>query len=155
MKSFAGTVCELITIVIYGVAVIAGILYHSGYVSVWKSMNPDQEVRFDSTYFITWISFLCAAAVISAIHHALWSIIDNQLSLYSELKDQNNMMEEIREMLKTQMPVQQNANEILNGNNSQSNVSNGAQNAIKQWTCDKCGTVNTKSQCTNCGQLQQ
>lgn len=147
MKSFAGTVCGLITIVIYGIAVIGGILYHNVYVIAWRNNFPDTRVEYTSMYFITWISFLCAAAIISAIHHALWTIIDNQFSLYAELKKQNNMLEEIKRM-------QGNSNAIPIGSDNRSNLSNWNQDAPKQWTCDSCGTVNMKSQCTNCGQMR-
>ncbi len=149
MRSFAGTVCGLITTLIYGMAIIGGIFYHNAYVKSYEQAHPDMEVRFSTEYFVTWAVFLCVAAVISAIHHALWTIIDNQLELYSELHKQNEVLETIQKaQLSVDSKPAQNISEI------KENIPGSVDHVSKQWTCSNCGNINTGSRCTQCGLMQ-
>ena len=67
MRQTAGVVCGIITILIYGVALLL-------------ALATQQQVQPDDRWKV-WLTFIAVAAVFSAIHHALWSIIDNQVML--------------------------------------------------------------------------
>lgn len=149
MRQFAGLVCEIITIVIYGFAVICGIFFHVIYVSGYQA--DGQEPKFTIEYYLVWIVLLAIAAVVSCIHHALASIIDNQCAIYGRL-------EMVRDMLERQSGNQllSNHSEIVTGNNNQlQNSGMGTQLRPGEWICRECGTKNDKIFCTSCGHFKE
>lgn len=93
MRSLAGTICGFITVIIYGAALIAGIAYHNMYVSAYE--YAEGGVEFGSDYFLVWLGIILMAAVLSATHHALWSIINNQLEIHEELRVQKSLLIEM------------------------------------------------------------
>lgn len=149
MRQFAGLVCEIITIVIYGFAVICGIFFHRIYVAQYQANG--QEPKFPIEYYLVWVVLLAIVAVVSCIHHALASVIDNQCAIYGRLGM-------VRDMLERQSGNQllSNHSEIVTGNNNQlQNSDMGTQLQSGEWICRECGTKNDKIFCTSCGHIKE
>lgn len=144
MRQFAGAVCEIITVAIYGFAVICGILYSKVYIDVY--LESKREPEFTAGFYVVWLILLAIAAVVSCIHHALASIIDNQCVIYGRLEEVKKMLEE-----------QQRADHpgtVTSSNNLPQNSGTGTQSISREWVCSECGTKNHTSICTCCGHIR-
>lgn len=148
MRRTAGVVCAIITIVIYGIAIISGIIYSDGYMKSHFNMESD--------FYYTWLGLIAVAAVISAIHHALWSIIDNQDEIYDKMAHLEMRLDDL-------------SNDIKGLNTPQKAESTNAQNhtgasviqkEIRETPaaeggkeCPFCGAWMMGSRCSNCGKV--
>lgn len=149
MRQTAGVVCGIITILIYGAALLL-------------ALAAQQQVLPDDRWKV-WLTFIAVAAVFSAIHHALWSIIDNQVMLYGTLKEQENKLDMIMRNLESQpvntgfVPQQATpSNPPAASNVSQQNAPNYGSWSTddtdqSSWECPKCGATTFGSRCKSCG----
>ncbi len=151
MRQFAGLVCEIITIVIYGFAVICGIFYHRMYVAGYLAAK--REPKFTLEYYLVWVVLLSIAAVVSCIHHALASIIENQCAIYGRLGEMREKLEE--QQRGNELPT--NRSEIAtstSNSNLLQNSDTGTEHLSREWVCRECGTKNHTSICTSCGHIR-
>lgn len=151
MRQFAGAVCEIITVAIYGFAVICGILYSKVYIDVY--LESKREPEFTAGFYVVWLILLAIAAVVSCIHHALASIIDNQCVIYGRLEEVKEMLEE--QQRGNQLPSDRSeiATSTSNSNLLQ-NSDTGTEHLSREWVCSECGTKNHTSICTCCGHIR-
>lgn len=148
MRKTAGVVCAIITIIIYGIAIISGIVFTDSYTKL--------HLNFDSDFYYTWFGIVATAAVLSAIHHGLWSIIDNQIAIYDKLGKLETQMYDLQNDAKMSNQTVF-AEPALSDANSSEGRSKIPSSLLGQGDkkCPFCGAWMNESQsrCSQCGKF--